>query len=335
MVNSISCRLAAVSLAFLAALSACSTQQVRTDYSELASANGDRVHWLSVSDFWALRQFKVEAILIGDLEVQENELFELYDLSLDKPGEVQVLASASAKRIITSTRSGTHLGSIINTYVNRLLSRDFALEMGERPAFQIIILQQNEDIALRRSSWSLSGLEIPILIQIDGSSTQSISTSVARQVAILGHEWVHVAARAGTLSIPGSNAEDSMLNEEVFASLVEFCDSYGNLIDLEGASALNITLHRVISAHSDDADSHYQAIGDLGQSPAGEFLAGMILYQGLPTEVPLEADEIDRLLRRCERLTNSPDDYTARYAKNGFPDEWDQYLQKIETAELD
>jgi hypothetical protein len=204
--------------------------------------------------------------LIGSLKVHADDLTELDDITLGMSGRINVLASPMAQKVVDEALGTTELTRIINRYIDRLLSRDFALEAGERPIFQVIILQQDEGIALSRSAWSLSSLEIPILIQIDGSSTQSIITSVARQISILGHEFVHVAARAGRLSIPGSNSEASMLNEEVFASLVEFCDRYGNLIDLKGASALNVTLHRVVSAHSDDADSHYQAIRDLGQS---------------------------------------------------------------------
>lgn len=315
---------AALFIAFLVGLSACSTTGVDHDYANFADRPGDRIHWIRVSDLGFVDYVRTEATLIGERDIEEDELSRVGGAALRGSEDLVLLASDRASRAIETFGAGADLGGLLEDYFNRLTARRYV--PAALPTFEVVLLRDDEGISITRKALGLSRSSIPVLVQLNASSAQSMIVSLARQMAIIGHEVVHVADRSGSLSIPGGSSGYSMLNEEIFASLVESCDRFDNLLRLEVDGRKRIRLHAVPSDHPGDADAHFQALLRSGPSPAGKFLAGMIVHEGLPTGVPLDASEQQLLQERCGRLVEQPRDYLEAYVADGVPDRWDRYL---------
>lgn len=313
-----------VSFALLVTLTGCSMTDLGHDYSDFADEPGERLHWIRVFDLGVVSYARIDAILINERDIEEHELTRVSGAELEDQEKLSLLASPRARRVIEASGIGADLHSLLERYFGRLMSRSYVPD--KLPAFEIILLREDEGMSITRRTLGVSQARVPVLLQLDTSSAQSMIISLARQAPIIGHEVVHLSGHGGGLSFPGPNPEASMLNEEIFASLVESCDRFDNLLRLELGGRKRIELHKVPSDYPGDADAHFRELRRAGPSPAGKFIAGMIVHEGLPTGVPLDASEQELIMDRCARRVEQPEAYLEKYSAEGLPDRWDRYL---------
>ncbi|NBD96254.1 MAG: hypothetical protein GVY11_07260 [Gammaproteobacteria bacterium] len=311
-------------LALLAAVAGCSLTDVGHDYSQLADEPGDRVHWIRVIDLGLVQYVRAEATLISERDLEEHELHPLSAAKFGGHEKLRLLASPRASRAIEASGAEPDLKSILGSYLARVVRRSYVPD--DLPIFEVVLLRNDEGLSMTTRALGLARATIPVLIQLDASSARSMVISLTRQMSIIGHEAVHLSERSGGLSFSGANAEDSLLNEEIFASLVASCDRFENILRLELDGRMQIELHKIPSDHPGDADAHFRALRRAGPSPAGTFVAGLIVHEGLPTGVPLDTSEQELLNKRCKRLVEQPRDYLKEYVVAGLPDRWDQYV---------
>ncbi len=229
----------------------------------------------------------------------------------------------------------TELKSYLHHYSRILHEREWLNDF--EPHFRVGFAPPGAKLDHSHHTRFLRRPEFLFLRSPDSDSPDDLGFALLDTLRTIHHEMVHLATRTGIISIPGRTREARAINEEAFATINELCgqlllkDRSGHGFNFRKSIDITFKNEGEPKEPQEVLKTLFEEIAGIDQpvirrGTLGALIGTFVAYEPDPIGSRFGGDKTTQRLRRCRKLSHTPQDYFSDYLDMGLPSAWARML---------